>query len=97
MWYHSIQGGAANTGSIVAACGVTYDKVIDRKPRLYEVYSVPIPAADGGEKAGTILIDPGSDTNYICHDYAKSLGLQGVPYSCYLKVFDTEYVQNKSA
>ena len=41
--------------------------------------------------------DPGSDTNYIQHNFASKLGIQGVPYSCFLKVVDTEYVRKDSA
>ena len=96
-WYHSTPGGAATTGSIVAACGMDHEQASTRKPGLYEIYSVAIPDLRGGVQTGTILIDPGSDTNYIRHDYTQRLGLQGAPYSCYLKVVDTEYVRKETA
>ena len=96
-WYHLGGVETATTGSIVGACGQDHDRMSGRKPGLYKVYSVPVLSIDGEEKAGTFLVDPGSDTNYICHDYVRRLGLQGVPYSCYLKVVDTEYVKKSSA
>ena len=54
-------------------------------------------AADGVDKAATVLVDPGSDTDYITHDFAASLGLVGTPYSCFLKVVDMDYIEKKTA
>ena len=48
-------------------------------PGLYEVYLAPVHPA-GGEtgstsKAGMVMVDPGSDTNFVRHDFAAALGL----------------------
>ena len=67
-----------------------------RLPGLYEVFSVSFDRADGCSKVGTVLVDPGSDTDYICHDFAQSLGLQGTPYSCFMKVMDMDYIHKRS-
>ena len=92
-WFHSTSGGTANTGSAVSNCG----SMPPRQPCLYKVYSVAVPSSQGQREVGTVLVDPGSDTDYIRHDYARRLGLQGVPYSYFLKVVDSEYVLKKSA
>ena len=52
---------------------------------------------DGLEKAATVLVDPGSDTNYVTHNFAAALGLPGVPYTCFLKVVDMEYIEKTTA
>ena len=96
-WYHSAPVVSAMTGSVVAACGQVHGQVSVRKPGLYEVYAVDVPAVSGSHVTATILVDPGSDTNYICHDCARRLGLQGIPYTCFLKVVDTEFVRKESA
>ena len=48
-------------------------------PGLYEVYLAPVhPAgreADSTSKAGMVMVDPGSDTNFVRHDFAAALGL----------------------
>ena len=48
-------------------------------------------AAAGSDcQASMVMIDPGSDTNFITHDLARRLGVQGQPYQFRLKVVDRE-------
>ena len=96
-WFHLVAGGTANTGSIVG-CGVTSPRpATGRLPGLYEVYAVDMESSLGHRQLETVLVDPGSDTNYVRHDYAKRLGVVGTPYTCYLKVVDVEYLQKETA
>ena len=37
-----------------------------------------------------LMVDPGSDTNFICQEYAEALGLEGDPCSFKIKVVDQE-------
>ena len=39
---------------------------------------------------GMVMIDPGSDTNFIKHEFARKLGLVGAPCNFRLKVVDRE-------
>ena len=50
-------------------------------PALYKVYSVDIRSLKGEAKTLTILIDAGSDNDYIQHNKAAKLGLVGTPFS----------------
>ena len=63
-------------------------------PGLYEVYLAPMHAPEGTENPGTaagmIMIDPGSDTNFVRHSFARQLGLVGEPCVFRLKVVDRE-------
>ena len=97
LWYHGTASTLANTGSIIKSCGHGCDKSSIRQPGLYEVYCVGMSAVDGVDKATTVLVDPGSDTDYITHDFAASLGLVGIPYSCFLKVVDMDYIEKRTA
>ena len=92
-WYHSTTGGIANTGAAVVGGELSPS----RRPGLYEVYAVAVPAVSGPDQVGTVLVDPGSDTDYIRHNFARWLGIQGTPYSYFLKVVDSEFVLKKSA
>ena len=40
--------------------------------------------------SGMIMVDPGSDTNFIRHEFALSLGITGEPCQFRLKVVDRE-------
>ena len=55
-------------------------------PGLYEVYKAEFGGMAGRGQAGTLMIDNGSDTNFVRHEFALSLGLQGEPHRCRLKV-----------
>ena len=85
-WFHE-GGGNGSAHSVVAASN-------RQGPGLYEVYSVPLHAArDSVNKEGTpgmLMVDPGSDTNFIKHECARKLGLVGEPCSFRLKVVDRE-------
>ena len=63
-------------------------------PGLYEVYSVTVHAdqsKQGGDpRQGMVMVDPGSDTTFIRHDFARQLGLVGKPCHFRLKVVDRE-------
>ena len=61
------------------------------------MYRVDISLFDGSENAATILVDPGSDTNYVTHNFARALGLTGTPYTWFLKVVDMEYLEKSTA
>ena len=71
-WYHG-ESAAGASHSVV----VTAEK---QGPGLYEVYLAPVhPAgAEAGSvsKAGMVMVDPGSDTNFVRHDFAAALGLR---------------------
>ena len=67
MWFHSQDGGAAHTGTVLET-GISM-----AAPRPIRV--------NAGLETGTVLVDPGSDTNYVRHNFARALGLQGVPYA----------------
>ena len=86
QWYH---GTTATTGTLTLE--PDGDPSRGRGPGLYEVYSVPVPCVHDGSVTGTIFVDPGSDTDYIRHDFARALGLTGVPHRCRIKVVDTDF------
>ena len=86
-WYH--EGSESGGSHSVVAAAPSYG------PGLYEVYSVPFISsssqeADGSSRKGMVLVDPGSDTNFVRNDFAKSLGLTGEPCELRLKVVDME-------
>ena len=85
-WFHEGTG-TGSTNSVVATAST-------QGPGLYEVYYVPVHAATetSGEKCqpSMVMIDPGSDTNFITHSLAAKLGLQGQPYQFRLNVVDRE-------
>ena len=37
------------------------------------------------------MVDSGSDTDYVRHGFAESLGLEGEPHVCRIKVVDMDY------
>ena len=63
-------------------------------PGLYEVYLAPVhppgSCPDVEPSPGMIMIDPGSDTNFVKHEFARKLGLRGEPCQFCLKVVDLE-------
>ena len=97
VWFHPISSGAATTGTVHEACDRHRPSHQLHHPGLYKVYSIAVPKEEGGAEVATVLIDPGSDTNYVCHDFTRKLGLTGMPYACFLKVVNMDYVQNKTS
>ena len=85
-WFHATSG-SGGSHSVIASTS-------SQGPGLYEVYSAPVHPADGsdsdGPLPGMIMVDPGSDTNFIRQEFARSLGLKGLPCSFKLKVVDRE-------
>ena len=63
-------------------------------PGLYEVYSAPVHPPSGSSDTyaadGMIMIDPGSDTNFIRNEFAVQLGLVGESCQFRLKVVEQE-------
>ena len=92
-WYHEGTGGGG-AHSVVAASS-------RQAPGLYEVYLAPVHPPGGDQDVdpspGMIMIDPGSDTNFVKHEFAKKLGLQGEPCQFRLKVVDREARPIKTA
>ena len=82
-WYHET---ASSGGShSVVATGSS------QGPGLYEVYLAPIHPPSRQETAsGMVMVDPGSDTNFVRHDFAKSIGLVGEECQFRLKVVDRD-------
>ena len=68
-------------------------------PGLYEVVLANVVSEINGGSSregiqtlqGMILIDPGSDTDFIRNDFAKDLGLKGESVTWFLKVVGSEY------
>ena len=85
-WFH--EGASVGSSNSVVAAAST------EGPGLYEVYQVPVCGAtetgDERYQPGMVMIDPGSDTNFITHSLAAKLQLQGQPYQFKLKVVDLE-------
>ena len=96
-WFHVAKSDTATTGTVSRSGSPSQSLSEARQAGLYEVYSVSFETVDGQHKVGTVLVDPGSDTDYVRHDFAKSLGLQGTPFSCFMKVVDMDYVHKQSA
>ena len=97
QWFHAAKSDTATTGAVSRSSSTALSRKDAMLPGLYEVYSVCFEGQDGQRQVGTVLIDPGSDTDYVRHDFAKSLGLQGTPFSCFMKVVDMDYVHKRSA
>ena len=52
-----------------------------------------IPSSDQTDQetaSGMIMIDPGSDTNFVRHDFAQAIGLMGEECQFRLKVVDRD-------
>ena len=85
-WYHETATSGASH-SVVAS-------VSSQGPGLYEVYLSPIhpPSSQANQVAasGMIMIDPGSDTNFVRHDFAEAIGLTGEECQFRLKVVDRD-------
>ena len=88
QWFH--EGGSHNSNT-----GTQMPEPLHRDPysmpRLYEVYTGHFQSKQQVRREGMIMVDSGSDTDYIRHDFAKFLGLVGIPYVCRLKVVDMDY------
>ena len=84
-WYHATSN---NTGNLVSAPQAANDSPT---PGLFEVYRADFVARDGSCVAGTIMVDSGSDTDYVRHGFAEALGLEGEPHICRIKVVDMDY------
>ena len=84
-WFHATD---SNTGNLVSA-----PPAADAAPTpgLFEVYTADFVAQDGSRISGTIMVDSGSDTDYVRHGFAESLGLEGEPHVCRIKVVDMDY------
>ena len=85
-WYHE-GGESGGAHSVVSAAN-------HPGPGLYEVYLAPVhPPSESASiqsAEGMIMIDPGSDTNFIRNDFALQLGLTGEPCHFRLKVVEME-------
>ena len=85
-WYHETATSGASH-SVVAS-------VSSQGPGLYEVYLSPIhpPSSQVSQEtaSGMIMIDPGSDTNFVRHDFAEAIGLSGEECQFRLKVVDRD-------
>ena len=85
-WFHE-SGAQGGSHSVIATPP-------RQGPGLYEVYLAPMHAPDGAADpetaAGMVMIDPGSDTNFVRHGFAEQLGLVGEPCTFRLKVVDRE-------
>ena len=84
-WFHASSGNTGNVVTIPEAAGNT------STPGLFEVYMAEFLSQDGNRVSGTIMIDSGSDTDYVRHDFARELGLEGEPHVCRIKVVDMDY------
>ena len=84
-WFHASSGNTGNVVSIPESAGTL------ATPGLFEVYTAQFVAQDGSRVAGTIMVDSGSDTDYVRHDFARELGLTGEPHVCRIKVVDMDY------
>ena len=88
-WFHPVSTSQGTTGNLVTH--PAEETEVCQLPGLYEVYRAEFSGRSGQGQAGTLMIDNGSDTNYVRHEFALSLGLQGEPHRCRLKVVDTDY------
>ena len=82
-WYHetTTSGGAHSVVASVSSQG----------PGLYEVYLAPVhPPSSQKTASGMVMVDPGSDTNFVRHDFATSIGLVGEECQFRLKVVDRD-------
>ena len=84
-WFHV---SSSTTGNLVTIPAATEPI---STPGLFEVYKAEFVAQDGHRISGTIMIDSGSDTDYVRHDFAKELGMEGEPHVCRIKVVDMDY------
>ena len=91
-WFHASSG---TTGSLVSATESPGES--GSSPGLFEVYRAEFVNSEGGFTSGTIMIDSGSDTDYVRHGFAADLGLEGDPHRCRIKVVDMEYRTVKTA
>ena len=85
-WYHETAA-AGSSHSVVASAS-------SQGPGLYEVYLAPIhpPSSQSVQEtaSGMIMIDPGSDTNFVRNDFAQAIGLVGEECQFRLKVVDRD-------
>ena len=83
-WYHKTSGSAHSVVATVSSQG----------PGLYKVYLAPIhPSSDQAcqeTASGMIMVDPGSDTNFVRHNFAQAIGLLGEECQFRLNVVDRE-------
>ena len=85
-WFHTTAG---TTGNIIADADASRSAAVT--PGLFEVYFADFINSEGGVTQGSIMIDAGSDTDYIRHGFAEDLGLRGEPHLCRIKVVDMDY------
>ena len=88
-WFHATGTSQSTTGNLVTS--PSEGTGASQTSGLYKVYSTEFRGQPGMEQMGTLMIDNGSDTNYVRHAFALALGLHGEPHRCRLKVVDTDY------
>ena len=80
---------SSTTGNTISTDATSSD--VAATPGLFEVYFAEFLTAEGKVSRGTVMVDSGSDTDYVRHGFAQELGLTGEPHVCQIKVVDMEY------
>ena len=87
-WFHPTQVISGTTGAVVLRAQGMHVSV--STPALYEVVCAQLQGENQTEEDAMVMVDPGSDTDFVRHDIAQRLGLVGERIKCYMQVVDRE-------
>ena len=60
---------------------------------IFEIVEAPVVSVEGRKLQGIVFTDPGSNMNFITHDLAHQLPLEGAMTKIFLKVVDKDYTE----
>ena len=62
---------------------------------IFEIMEAPVMSMEGRKVQGIVFTDSGSNMNFITHDLAQQLRLEGANTKIFLKVIDEEYTEKE--
>ena len=62
---------------------------------VFEIMEAPVMSVEGRKVQGIVFTDSGSNMNFITHDLAQKLMLEGANTKIFLKVIDKEYTEKE--
>ena len=62
---------------------------------IFEIVEAPVVLVEGRKVQGIVFADPGSNLNFITHDLAQQLQLEGALTKIFMKKVDEDYMEKE--
>ena len=62
---------------------------------IFEIVEAPVMSVEGRKVSGIVFTDSGSNMNFITHNLAQQLQLEGAHTKIFLKVVDEDYTEKE--